>query len=63
MTCLAKIIKHAIYPLSFQTAEDFKHIERVVNTAGNNYWLACNTCLKVCPNNTAKATGENSRDN
>jgi epoxyqueuosine reductase len=62
MTCLAKIIKHAIYPLAFQTAESFKYMERVVNTAGHNYWLACHTCLKVCPNNAAKATGDNSGD-
>jgi epoxyqueuosine reductase len=51
MTCLAKTIKHAIYPLALQTPEGMKHMERVINTAGYNYWLECQTCLQVCPNN------------
>jgi Pyruvate/2-oxoacid:ferredoxin oxidoreductase delta subunit len=50
MVCLANTIKHAIYPLAFQTPEGARHIERVTNTAGYNYWLACDVCLKVCPN-------------
>jgi epoxyqueuosine reductase QueG len=54
MTCLAHTIKHAIYPIAFQTPEGIKHIERVVNTAGHNYWLTCHTCLKVCPSNQGK---------
>jgi len=54
MTCLAKTIKHAIYPLAFQNPEGVKQIERVTNTAGYNYWLSCDTCLKVCPNNGYK---------
>ncbi len=54
MTCLAKTIKHAIYPLALQTPEGLKQIERVVNTAGYNYWLDCDTCLKVCPSNQGK---------
>ena len=54
MSCLAHTIKHAIYPIAFQTPEGMKQIERVVNTAGYNYWLACHTCLKVCPNNGMK---------
>lgn len=60
MTCLTKTIKHAIYPLAFQTPEGMKQIERVTNTAGHNYWLTCDTCLKVCPNNRGKdeASGE-----
>ncbi|HMK37356.1 MAG TPA: 4Fe-4S double cluster binding domain-containing protein [Desulfomonilaceae bacterium] len=53
MTCLAHTIKHAIYPLAFQAPEGMRHIERVINTAGYNYWLSCDTCLKVCPNNRA----------
>jgi epoxyqueuosine reductase len=51
MTCLAQTIKHAIYPIAFSTEEGRRHIERVVNTAGNNYWLACDKCLSVCPSN------------
>jgi epoxyqueuosine reductase QueG len=61
MTCLANTIKHAIYALAFQTPEGMRQIERVTNTAGYNYWVACDTCLKVCPSNRGKggASGEN----
>jgi epoxyqueuosine reductase len=55
MTCLAHTIKHAIYPIAFNTPEGFKHIERVVNTAGYNYWLDCDRCLGVCPSNRSQA--------
>jgi len=51
MKCLAHTIKHAIYPLAFRTPEDFKHMGRVINTAGYNYWLTCNNCMRVCPSN------------
>jgi len=51
MTCLAHTIKHAIYPLALKDAVGLKHIERVINTAGYDYWLDCDECLKVCPNN------------
>jgi len=51
MNCLAHTIKHAIYPLAFRTPEDFKYMERVINTAGYNYWLTCNNCMRVCPSN------------
>jgi epoxyqueuosine reductase len=51
MTCLRYTIKHAIYPLAFKDEIGLKHIERVINTAGYNYWLACDECLKVCPIN------------
>ncbi|HDQ03330.1 MAG TPA: epoxyqueuosine reductase [Deltaproteobacteria bacterium] len=51
MTCMAYAIKHAIYPLALKDAEGFKHIERVINTAGHDYWIDCDECLKVCPNN------------
>ena len=44
-------IKHAMYPLAFKDEIGLKHIERVINTAGYNYWLACDECLKVCPLN------------
>ena len=54
MTCLPYSVKHAIYPLALKGAEALKHIERVVNTAGHDYWLACDECLKVCPNNRAR---------
>jgi len=51
MTCMAHTIKHAIYPLALKDAEGLRHIERVINTAGYDYWLECDECLKVCPNN------------
>ena len=51
MTCLRHTIKHAIYPLALKDEIGLKQIERVINTAGYNYWLACDECLKVCPLN------------
>ena len=54
-TCVSHTIKHAIYPIAFQTEEGLKNIERVINTAAYNYWLNCNECLKVCPNNKTKS--------
>ncbi len=51
MKCLGHTIKHAIYPLALKDANGLKHIERVINTAGYDYWLACDECLKMCPNN------------
>jgi len=51
MTCLAHSVKHAIYPLALKDAQGLKHIERVINTAGHEYWLDCDECMKVCPNN------------
>ena len=54
MTCMPYSVKHAIYPLALNTEEGLKHIERVINTAGHNYWLACDECVKVCPLNKKK---------
>ncbi len=51
LTCLGHTIKHAIYPITLKDERGLKHIERVINTAGYNYWLACNKCISVCPNN------------
>ena len=51
MTCLGHTIKHAIYPLALKDAAGLKHIERVINTAGHDYWIDCNECMKVCPLN------------
>ncbi|MFZ1985863.1 MAG: hypothetical protein WAU91_15710 [Desulfatitalea sp.] len=51
MTCLQHTIKHAIYPLALKDEAGLKHIERVVNTAGHDYWLACNECMRACPLN------------
>jgi len=51
LTCLRHIAKHAIYPIALRDEMGLKHIERVINTAGYNYWLECNECLRVCPNN------------
>lgn len=55
MTCLVHTIKHAIYPLALNSEKGMKNIERVINTAGYNYWLACNECLKVCPDGSCQA--------
>jgi epoxyqueuosine reductase len=54
MVCLQYSIKHAIYPLALKDEQGLKRIERVINTAGHNYWLACDECLKACPLNRSK---------
>jgi epoxyqueuosine reductase QueG len=54
MDCLGYLVKHAIYPLALKTEKGLKQIERVINTAGYNYWLTCNECLRVCPSNHPK---------
>lgn len=54
LTCLQHIAKHAIYPIALKDEIGFKNIERVINTAGYNYWLECHECLRVCPNNRGK---------
>ncbi|MBI9077302.1 MAG: epoxyqueuosine reductase [Desulfatibacillum sp.] len=51
MNCLGHTIKHAIYPLALNTPEGIRNIERVINTAGHNYWITCHECLSVCPGN------------
>ena len=55
MACLVYCIKHAIYPIALKDEQGIKNIERVINTAGHNYWLKCDECLKVCPINQLKA--------
>jgi epoxyqueuosine reductase QueG len=62
LICLGHTIKHAIYPLALKDQAGLKNIERVVNTAGYDYWIACDECLTVCPNNretTILDKGEN----
>jgi epoxyqueuosine reductase QueG len=54
MDCLGYLVKHAIYPLALKTEKGLEQIERVINTAGYNYWLTCNECLRVCPSNRRK---------
>ena len=54
MECLGYLVKHAIYPLALKTEKGLQQIERVINTAGYNYWLTCNECLRVCPSNCPK---------
>lgn len=54
MTCLTHSIKHAIYPLALKSEEGLKRIERVINTAGYDYWMECFSCVKVCPLNKKK---------
>ena len=56
--CLGATIKHALYPLALKDELGLKHIERVINTAGYNYWLTCDECLKVCPSNHPRARAE-----
>jgi len=51
LVCLGHTIKHAIYPLALKDAAGLKHIERVINTAGHDYWIACTECVKACPKN------------
>lgn len=51
LNCLSYAIKHAIYPLALKDEKGLRHIERVINTAGHDYWIACNECLKACPLN------------
>jgi epoxyqueuosine reductase QueG len=51
MACLQHTIKHAIYPLALKDPAGLKHIERVINTAGHDYWLECNACMRACPLN------------
>ena len=54
MDCLGYLVKHAIYPLALKTEKGLQQIERVINTAGYNYWLTCNECLRVCPSKRPK---------
>jgi len=58
MICMSYTIKHAIYPLALRSEEGLKQIELVINTAGYNYWINCDTCLRVCPKNRRKNDGE-----
>jgi epoxyqueuosine reductase len=54
LACLGHTVKHAIYPLALRGPDALEHLERVNNTAGFNYWLDCNQCLKVCPANVPR---------
>jgi epoxyqueuosine reductase len=51
MKCMLHTIRHGIYPLALKDESGIKNIELIINTAGHNYWLKCNECLKVCPLN------------
>jgi len=57
MICLNHTIKHAIYPLALVNLDQLsdeearKRLERVINTAGYDYWLECFNCVKACPLN------------
>jgi epoxyqueuosine reductase QueG len=55
LVCLGHTIKHAIYPLALKSEADLGHIERVINTAGYDYWIACDECVKACPRNRGPA--------
>lgn len=54
MKCLAYTIRHGIYPLALKDEAGLKNIELIINTAGHNYWIKCNECLRVCPLNKKK---------
>ena len=55
-TCLSYTIKHAIYPIALKDEKARAQIERVINTAGYDYWVACCECIRACPlNQRAKA--------
>lgn len=54
MACLGNTIRHGIYHLALGDEEGLKRIEMIINTAGYNYWLACDECLKACPLNRRK---------
>jgi epoxyqueuosine reductase QueG len=60
MLCLGHTIKHAIYPLALSSEAGLKNIERVINTAGHNYWISCDECLKVCPLNLKRGLAKDS---
>jgi len=47
-------IRHAIYPLALRDEAGQRNIETVINTAGYNYWLKCDECIKACPNERPK---------
>ncbi len=51
LTCLGHTVKHGIYNIAFKDEQGLKNIEKIINTAGYNYWLKCDECLKVCPKN------------
>jgi epoxyqueuosine reductase QueG len=51
MACLSHTIRHGIYPLALKDEVGRKNIEMIINSAGYNYWLKCDECLKVCPRN------------
>ena len=54
LTCMSYSIRHAIYPLALRDEAGQRNIETVINTAGYNYWLKCDECIKVCPNDHPK---------
>lgn len=58
LVCLGHAIKHAIYPIALKNEADLKHLERIINTAGYDYWIACDECLKTCPNNGRPSRNE-----
>jgi len=51
LVCLSHTNKHAIYPLALKDEAGLKNIERVINTAGYDYRISCNACIRACPNN------------
>ena len=40
-------LKRKILSYTQGTEKGPQQIERVINTAGYNYWLTCNECLRV----------------
>ena len=56
LACQAYSVTHAIYPIAIRDEAGLKNLEKIINTAGYNYWLKCDECLKVCPLNRMKST-------
>jgi epoxyqueuosine reductase len=54
MVCLGYSIKHGLYRPLLSDDYGRENIEMIINTAGYNYWIDCDECLKVCPNNSGK---------
>lgn len=55
LDCMTHTIRHGIYPLALRDEVGRKNIEVIINTAGYNYWLKCDECLRVCPKNYVKS--------
>lgn len=51
IVCMGYSIKHGLYRPLLSDDYGLQNIEMIINTSGYNYWIACDECTKVCPNN------------